>query len=30
VRADSINSAGKSPAEIGTQIAKSVYGGIGR
>lgn len=30
VRADSINSAGKSPAQIGRQIAKSVYGGIGR
>jgi len=30
VRADSINSVGKSLAQIGRQIAKSVYGGIER
>jgi len=30
VRAISINSVGKSPAQIGRQIARAVYGGIGR
>jgi len=30
VRADGINSAGKSPAQIGRQIARSVYGGMNR
>ena len=30
VRADPINSAGKSPAQIGRQIAKAVYGGMSR
>lgn len=30
VRADAINSVGKSPAQIGRQIARSVYGGINR
>ncbi len=30
VRADGINSVGKSPAQIGRQIARSVYGGMNR
>jgi hypothetical protein len=30
VRADGINSVGGSPARIGRQIAKAVYGGIGK
>ena len=30
VRANSINSVGRSPAQIGRQIAKAVYGGMGR
>ena len=30
VRADGIDSVGKSPAQIGRQIARAVYGGIGR
>jgi hypothetical protein len=30
VQADGINSVGKSPAQIGRQIARSVYGGMNR
>ena len=30
VRADGIKSIGGSPAQIGRQIAKAVYGGVGR
>ncbi len=30
VRANSINSIGRSPTQIGRQIAKAVYGGVGR
>lgn len=30
IKADSINTIGGSPAQIGRQIARSVYGGIGR
>jgi hypothetical protein len=30
VRADTISSSGSSPAQIGRQIAKAVYGGIGK
>lgn len=30
VRADRINSLGRSPAQIGRQIARSVYGGMNR
>jgi hypothetical protein len=30
VQADRINSVGKNPTQIGRQIAKAVYGGMGR